>query len=293
MARESDRNDDPEVREAEGNENDEIAAEDTGAGVEAPKTPDASTPMTRRHVVGALVVGLLAGGGGGFAVGQAMAPRRGPSKPRLPPEPAYVAPEAWNPRRGPEAAKVTMVVFTDIQCPFCERANGTFEKIFESFEGDVALIVKNRTLDFHKRAKPAAIALLAAQRQGKAWEMYDLMFANRKALGDDELRGYARKAGLDMEQFEKDVHDPEVAAQVDKDDALADKLGVKGTPTTFINGRGVRGAKKYAAFEVIVKEELAEAEKLLASGTPLEQIYETRAKANVAAHAKEPAKPAG
>lgn len=296
MAKESDKNDDLEVPEAEQAEGDDaIAAEDTGAGVEAPKTRETPTPMTRRHVVGALVVGLLAGGGGGFAVGQAMAPRRGPSKPRLPPAPAYVEPEAWNPRRGPDAAKVTMVVFTDIQCPFCERANGTFDKLFETYGDDVALVVKNRTLDFHKRAKPAAIALLAAQRQGKTWEMYELMFANRKELDDGHLREYARKVGLDMERFDKDVHDPELAAQVDKDNALADKLGVQGTPTTFINGRGVRGAKKYEAFETIVKEELAEAEKLLSSGTPLEQIYETRCKANVAAHAaqKTDAKPAG
>ncbi|MEQ9324073.1 MAG: thioredoxin domain-containing protein, partial [Polyangiaceae bacterium] len=277
MAKKPDKNDDPEVREDEGAEEDAIAAEDTGAGVEAPKARDAATPMTRRHVVGALVVGLLAGGGGGFAVGQAMAPRRGPSKPRLPPAPAYITAEPWNPRRGPDAAKVTLVLFTDIQCPFCERANGTIERIFEDFKDDVTLIVKNRTLDFHKRAEPAAIALLAAERQGKAWAMYDLMFANRKELGDDALREYARKAELDMDQFEKDVRDPEVAAQVKKDNDLADELGVQGTPTTFINGRGVRGAKKYVAFETIIKEELTEADKLLASGTPLELIYETRA----------------
>ncbi|HHH26794.1 MAG TPA: hypothetical protein ENK57_00365 [Polyangiaceae bacterium] len=294
MAKKSERNDEPEAGDAAERAADELVAEDTGAGVEAPKAPDTTTPMTRRHVVGALVVGLLAGGGGGFAVGRAMAPRRGPSKPRLPPAPAHVVAEPWNPRRGPDAAKVTMVVFTDIQCPFCARANKTFDRIFENYESDVALVVKHRPLDFHKRAKPAAIALLAAHRQGKAWEMYELMTANRKALDDDDLRQYARRVGLDMDRFEKDVHDPELAAQVDKDNALADKLGVRGTPTTFINGRGVRGAKKYEAFDAIVKEELAEAEKLLESGTPLEQIYEARCKANVAAHASKPtAKPAG
>jgi predicted DsbA family dithiol-disulfide isomerase len=144
-----------------------------------------------------------------------------------------------------------------------------------------------RPLEMHKNARIAAIAALAAQRQGKFWELHDKMFANRKELDRDDLVRYASEAGLDKARFEADLDSAEVQKQVDEDVATAEKAGVTGTPAFFVNGRSLRGARPYEDFETAVKDEIAEADKLIAAGTPLDQVYDKRCEANVAAGPRE------
>ncbi|MBI4700845.1 MAG: DsbA family protein [Deltaproteobacteria bacterium] len=157
----------------------------------------------------------------------------------------------------------------------------------ERYPADLALVVKQLPLDFHPQAMGAALGALAAVRQGKGWAMHEKMLANRQALGRPELERYAAEVGLDPERFRRDLDDPALKAQVQADRELAGKLGVRGTPTGFANGRPVRGARPIEEITKVVDAELEAAGKLLAAGTPLGEIYEKRSRANVAAGAKE------
>jgi predicted DsbA family dithiol-disulfide isomerase len=150
----------------------------------------------------------------------------------------------------------------------------------------VQVVMRHQPLGFHARAKPAAIAMQAAHRQGKAWPMSALLFENRRKLLDEDFSGYAAKLGLDVARFEKDYADPEVAREVNADKKLAVQLGVTGTPACFINGTHLRGAKPYAVFKAHVVAEIKVADKLLASGTPYDALYKTLADAKVKAKPK-------
>ena len=101
---------------------------------------------------------------------------------------------------------------------------------------DVRLVYKHYALPNHPRARPAAIAAVAAQRQNKFWEMHDLLYQNQRTLDDASLRNYARSIGLDMDRFERDMADPAVAKFVDDEGLEAQRAGVTGTPNTFVNG---------------------------------------------------------
>jgi predicted DsbA family dithiol-disulfide isomerase len=136
----------------------------------------------------------------------------------------------------------------------------------------------HRPLGFHKNARPAAHAMQAAHRQGKAWEMHDKMFENIKALTRPDLERYAGDVGLDVQKFKADMDSDAVKKEVVADEKVADKVGARGTPTFFINGRPISGAQPYSAFETIIKEELEKAKKLIAAGTPIKDVYATLAK---------------
>ncbi|MEZ4445540.1 MAG: DsbA family protein [Polyangiaceae bacterium] len=249
----------------------------TAPGTEAARSEATSTG--RRQLLLGLGVGLAAGAAGGFFAGKRSAlPEK---KPRPPLAPAKVAIEAWNPRKGATPALVTLVEFTDFQCPFCGRVNPTLNALLEKHPQEVGLVLRNRPLSFHEDARPAAIAFLAAARQDKGWALHDIMFDNRKDLQRDKLLGYAKELGLDMAKFEQDLDDPEVAAQVDADVEAAERAGAQGTPTIFVNGIGVRGARGADVFEPLVAAELAEAKKLVAGGMAPADVYVARCDANI------------
>jgi protein-disulfide isomerase len=109
----------------------------------------------------------------------------------------------------------------------------------------------------HPQAMGASLAAEAARRQGKFWEYHDKLFANQKKLEPDDLKRYAQELGLDMARFDQDRQDPELKTKVQADMAEATSLGVKSTPTFFINGRLVRGAMPFETFSSIIDEELA------------------------------------
>ena len=178
-----------------------------------------------------------------------------PAKPAAPAEPVDV--EIGNaPVHGPKDAPIEVVMFSDFECPFCSRVNPSMEQLEKEYGDKVKFSFKHFPLGFHRSAKPAAIASLAAHRQGKFWEMHEKMFANQKALTEANFKAWAEELGLDVAKFEADLKDPALAAQVDADMAQGSKVGVRGTPATFINGRLVSGAQPYPAFKAIVDEEL-------------------------------------
>ncbi|MCA9688084.1 MAG: thioredoxin domain-containing protein [Myxococcales bacterium] len=178
------------------------------------------------------------------------------------------------PQKGPDDALVTIVEFSDFQCPFCEKVTPTLKELSEKYGADLRIVFRNNPLPMHPAAKPAAIGALAADRQGKFWEMHDLLFANRKALSDDSIRRLAAELGLDMARYDQDVQDPALLERVREDAGLAMRMGANGTPAFFVNGKYLSGAQPLANFSQLIDEELVEARKLVAAGTPRGQVLE-------------------
>jgi protein-disulfide isomerase len=176
--------------------------------------------------------------------------------------------------RGPADALVNIVVFSDFQCPFCGRVNPTLEKLTKDYAGKVRVFFKHYPLPFHQDAPLASQAALAAGAQGKFWDMHDKLFANQQALKRPDLDRYAKELGLDEGKFKQALDSNAFKARIDADMALGSRVGVNGTPASFVNGRLVSGAQPYEAFKPIVDQEIATANKLIAQGTPKARVYE-------------------
>jgi protein-disulfide isomerase len=159
--------------------------------------------------------------------------------------------------KGPDNAPVTIVEFSEFQCPFCARVVPTLKQIEDTYQGKVRIVWKHLPLDIHKDAVNAALAAEAAGRQGKFWELHDVLFENQKRLEPADLRQYAKDLQLDLVRFEADLRNADDKKKVEADAAEADKLGVTGTPGIFINGRFVMGAQPFEVFAKIIDEELA------------------------------------
>ena len=157
------------------------------------------------------------------------------------------------PLLGPAAARVTMVEFGDFQCPACGAAEPTVKQVLATYPNDVALAFVNFPLTKHAYALHAAEAFMAADRQGKAWEMHDQMFANQLALTDADLDGYAQVIGLDLVQFDADRSSQEIADEVAQDKALGVSLGVDATPTFFIAGSWIVGGQPFSEFQKAIE----------------------------------------
>jgi protein-disulfide isomerase len=140
---------------------------------------------------------------------------------------------------GPKDAPVTITVFEDFQCPFCSRFYPAAIEGQKAFPDKVRIIVKHFPLAFHNMARPAAKAALAAGEQGKFYEMGDLILANAAALSDDKFKELAGKAGLNVDQFLKDLKDKDAVFEkkIQADMDLGGKVDVRGTPTYYLNGK--------------------------------------------------------
>lgn len=176
------------------------------------------------------------------------------------------------PAEGAADAPLTLVEFSDFQCPFCAKVQPTLRELLALYPGRIRHVFKNNPLAMHKEARSAALAGLAAARQGRWGPMRDALFANHRALKTDDLMRYAEAAGLDMARFRTDVSDPLLAAHLDGDMALAAKLGATGTPTFFVNGRKLSGSQPLEAFKELVDDELRRADALIAHGMPTAQV---------------------
>lgn len=175
--------------------------------------------------------------------------------------------------KGPKDALVTIVEWSDFQCPFCSRVNPTIDTLMKDYDGKLRVAFKHNPLGFHKRAMPAAIAAEAAGRQGKFWEMHDKLFANGRNLTDENFEKWAKELKLDVKKFKADMEDESIAKAVTEMQRQGAQLGARGTPAFFINGRFLSGAQPVANFKKIIDEELKKAEKLVASGVPKDQVY--------------------
>ncbi|MFO0577326.1 MAG: thioredoxin domain-containing protein [Polyangia bacterium] len=185
---------------------------------------------------------------------------------RTSPPPTPAADEAPRPRqavalgdapvRGPASAPVTLVVFSDFECPFCAKMAQTLKELLAELGGRVRIAHKSMPLPFHPHAEPAARAALAAGQQGRFWEMHDRLFAHGRELSDPELEQHAAAIGLDLVRFRSDLASPALRERIERDRQQGAALGAAGTPTLFVNGRLVAGAQPIAAVRAIIEEEL-------------------------------------
>jgi protein-disulfide isomerase len=131
------------------------------------------------------------------------------------------------------------------------------EQVLERFPKQVKLVFKNFPLRNHKFARQAAIAALAAEKQGKFWEFHDLLFKDYNHLNEEKIREIAQQLKLNMKKFDKDRKDPQIMAMINRDIAEGNQAGVRGTPTVFINGRLLRN-RSMAGFQELIKKAVKE-----------------------------------
>jgi protein-disulfide isomerase len=160
------------------------------------------------------------------------------------------------PVRGRTDAPVTIVYFSDFECPYCAKGEATLREVEAALPGKVKVAFRQRPLPFHAHARLAARASIAAERQGRFWPYHDILVKHGDALERADLERYATEAGLDLARFARDLDDPETDARVAADEKDADALGVKGTPTAFINGRRLVGAEPLPAWLAAIERTL-------------------------------------
>lgn len=204
-----------------------------------------------------------------------------PPKNLIPPDPdaRYQVDDEGAPAKGPEDAPVLVVEFVDFKCPYCRRAwSEELDALLEKHVKDVRFAVRMLPLPIHPEATGAAKAALAAGRQGKFWEMHDALIAHEGPMGRSDFAQYAESFGIDSEQLLADLDDPKLAAQVEADVELANRLGVTGTPGFFVNGRYIRGFRP-GRVDAVIAEELERIEKLRREGSEVEpRAWMTEAK---------------
>ncbi len=241
-----------------------------------------------------VIIALLVGGVIGFAVGKMVGPGANSGNtptaavaaPGAPGKPALAArgpggddqtvfkvPIDGAPLHGNVAAPVTIVEFSDYQCPFCGRANGTIKQIEDDYGQKVRVVMRQFPLSFHQNARPAALAALAAGEQGKYWEMHEKLFGNQNALDAASIEKYATELGLNLEKFKSDMQNQKLADIISRDQAAGSQVGVTGTPAFFINGRKISGAQPIQNFKTVIDQELAKAQSMVAAGTKPEAVY--------------------
>ncbi len=180
-----------------------------------------------------------------------------------------------SPQRGRADAWVTLVEFSDFECPFCGREAPVLTQLLDAYPADVRLVYKHFPLSQHPDAVPAALAAECAGDQGKFWEMHDLLFAHQTALGDQDLAGYAAQLGIDVGgawQLCRSTAGGPAAARVQADQALGTSIGLTATPTLVVNGAVYPGAYSLDSYRPVVDAALASAK---ASGVPRSQYYDT------------------
>jgi protein-disulfide isomerase len=206
------------------------------------------------------------------------APEKKDAKPEAEDTATWRVPVAKDdPVKGPADALVTIVEWSDFQCPFCSKVEPTITKIKETYGNDVRVIWKDNALPFHKEAKPAAnLARAAYEKGGDAlfWKAHALLFENQKALGTETYTKLAGELGLNaadvLKAIETNKYDPKIAASME----LASDLQARGTPHFFVNGRRIAGAQPFEKFDELVKTQLAAAKALVAKGVPRANVYD-------------------
>jgi protein-disulfide isomerase len=164
------------------------------------------------------------------------------------------------PIKGDKDAAITIVEFSDFQCPFCTRVLPTIDQVMKEYAGKVNLAFRHNPLPFHAEAVPAAAAAVAAQKQGKFWEMHDLLFQNQRDLKEENLKKLAQQLKLDMKKFNADRAKEDVKKMIQADAEFARSNGAGGTPSFFIgkrdgntvNGVLVVGAQPFEKFKEVI-----------------------------------------
>jgi protein-disulfide isomerase len=165
-------------------------------------------------------------------------------------------PIAGAPAKGPTDARITLVEFSDFECPYCSKAAAKVEAILQAYPKDTRLVYKQYPLPDHPHARMAAEAALAALAQDKFWPMHDKLFANGRHLSAETIAGIAKDIGLDMEKFQADMQSASVKQTLRKDIADGDKVDIQGTPTIFVNGKRYNGGLELPLVKPILEAEL-------------------------------------
>ena len=189
--------------------------------------------------------------------------------PAAPPQGAPVVPAALqapvqgltvrpdDPARGSAKAPVTIVLFSDFQCPFCSRVEPTLSQVEKAYGDKVRVVWKHQPLSFHPNAMPAAEAAEAAREQGKFWQMHARLFEGQRALSDGLYDQIAKEIGLDVRRFDEARRSGRGRARIAEDQALAARIGARATPTMFVNGVKVEGAVPFEQLKAVVDQQLA------------------------------------
>jgi len=172
------------------------------------------------------------------------------------PEPFRIEVDQTGPRRGPDRAPVTIVEFSDFQCPYCKKATEITARLIEKYGERIAVVYKHSPSPGHPRAFAAARAAVCADEQKRFWEYHDSLFAAGD-LSDSALLDLAVLTGLDGESFSRCLASPRSAEAVERDIRLASQIGVRGTPHFIINGQSLAGAREIEAFTRIIDREIA------------------------------------
>lgn len=180
------------------------------------------------------------------------------------------------PAYGPQDAKVLVVIFADYMCPACRRGSQATHQIAAEFPGDVRMEFWNNPLVMHQGADLLAMAGLAAQRQGKFWEMHDLLFKDPKR-DPESVEQKAAELGLDMDQFREDLQDPALRKRMEEERALAEAMGATSTPSYLVNGKIYTGWGSWLSLRGKVERELKAANELSAQGMSPSEIRAQRA----------------
>src|SRR5437868_2542366 len=244
------------------------------------------------NVAGAVCIGAVAG----FYFGQRMHDGGEVGKPlketkpaaqqaALPPgsEVVYKVAIGSSPVKGDPEAKVTIVEFSDFQCPYCGRAIPVLKQVESRYGKDVRVVFKHNPLPMHPDAPYAARAAIAAGKQGKFWQMHDKLFeanlaATQNGLKPEAIDAMARDLGLDIDRFHRDAEAQDAKDQVEADQAQARALGATGTPYFYVNGQRIAGAQQFEQFKLVVDSALKRADAALAKGVPRKDLYETLVK---------------
>ncbi|HYI95429.1 MAG TPA: thioredoxin domain-containing protein [Bryobacteraceae bacterium] len=181
--------------------------------------------------------------------------KQGPVKPKLL-EDAVTLSVKDAPFHGPETAKITIVEYSDFQCPYCSLAAPKALAVAAQYPKDVKLVFKQFPLDFHSNAYAAAEASLAANAQGKFWALHDKMFANFRQLTRENILRWAAESGIEMGTFKADLASGKYREQIDREVREGAGAGVMGTPTFFINGKRYNGPFEVEALKPILDAEL-------------------------------------
>jgi protein-disulfide isomerase len=185
-----------------------------------------------------------------------------------------VAPD--DPVRGPRDALVTIIEFSEYQCPFCKRVEPTLDELLKLYPKDVRIVWKDNPLPFHPRAKPAALfSRLAFQQRGNEafWRLHDALFANQPSLEEEDFEELAKKQNIAWGPVKAALGSDKTPPKILESMALASDFQARGTPHFFINGRRLAGAQPLDAFKQLVDEELSKARALVAAGTPRSKVF--------------------
>jgi protein-disulfide isomerase len=165
---------------------------------------------------------------------------------------------AGNPSQGPENAPITIVEFSDYQCPYCVRwYNEVYKRLLDTYKDKIRFVYRDFPLEFHPEAQPAAEAANCAGEQNAYWQYHDALFNEKYPLGSAAYSQYASDLGLNTDQFQKCISEHRYAEEITADMKFAYSVSVSSTPTFFINGLAVVGAQPYEVFQQIIDKELA------------------------------------